>query len=324
MAFKFPGAADVARGAIGDIIQGRSIGDAAIGASIKGTGMIMQAGSQMAQTQIDRAIQKIEQATGLGLGRTSIGEILNDPIGALSSVIGSGNLGGNVKAGWYPLLEARPDPLFEIDWVPMFPLDLPPEYVEEIQWSHARFNASTGVFRYGSYIYMIESMEHTPITVTLYEDRMMTATNWLYAWRAHQFDEASKTFGYQGQYKMPIRALIRDVAGATVGQIAFLGCFPTTFPQVNMASEGSNRVRLQVEFSCDKIVFEGYGGAGSTSADQTWQQIIQNGVGSIAEGAFGRFSTTIKPITSAIDGAISGAKRTASSIMGSIAGSIRF
>jgi hypothetical protein len=326
MTYKFPGAgADVARGALGDIIEGRSMGDTAAGAVTKSGKIAMTSILTGGQRTLDGITSKMERKIGIGLGRASIGQVLNDPVGALGSIIGSGNLGlYDSKGGWYPLLLNRPDPLLEIDWVPSFPFNLPAEYVEEIQWSHPRLTASTGVFRYGSYIYTVEGMETSPITVTLYEDRLMTATNWLYTWRAQQYDDRKKVFGYPAAYKKNIRALMKDVAGTVVGQVVFTGCFPTTFPQVNMAAEGSSRVRLQVEFSCDSITFEGYGGGVLASLTQSWEKIINDGVGGIANAAFGRITASMQPITNAIDGAIRGAKSTVSGAFGSMASAIRF
>lgn len=319
MAYKFPGA-DIGRGIAGDIIQGGSLGTAATNAVNKSVKVASGSALSSAQRSIDTTVRKIESKLGVGLGRPSISSILNDPVGALKSLIGGGNGFTDLKGGWYPLLVARPDPLFQIDWVPSMPLGLPAEYVEDVEWSHPRINPSAPIFRNGSFIYTVENVETSPISITFYEDRLLTTQAWLYAWRSLQYSPDSLTFGYPSDFKLPIRIMLTDATGVACGQVAFIGCFPTNFPQVTFASEGSERVRLPVEFSVDKILFESYGAQlpGGGALQQTWEKIIQEGISDVAEGAFGRFSTSISGVTSAINKEISSAKKNVKDAFGSL------
>lgn len=323
MAFKFPGA-QIGLGTVGDIIQGKSVGDAAAKAATKGSGILVSTGMDMGNRAINKGIKKLEGKLGIGLGRASIEKFLDDPFGALSSILGS-NGGDSARGGWYPLLVSRPDPLMEIDWVPSFPLGLPPEYVEEIQWSHARFAANTGIFYQGSRIFLIEGLEHAPITVTFYEDRLLTVQSWLYKWRSLQFDEYNRTFGWKADYSLDISAIVKDVAGVAVGQVSFVGAFPTNFPQINMASEGSNRVRLQVEFSVDRVEFETYGGAGGFGGGTAgWSSILKDGLGELSDAAFGNITLSAKPYLDKANGYIGQAKSGVQDLFKSAAGKIRF
>lgn len=323
MAFKFPGT-QIGLGTVGDIIQGKSVGSAANAAVTKGADLIMSASSTATNQAISKGITKLEGKLGVGLGRPSIEKILEDPLGALSSILGS-NGGSTVKGGWYPLLANRPDPLMEIDWAPSFPLGLPPEYVEEIQWSHSRFTASSGIFYQGARIFLIEGMENAPITVTFYEDRMLTVQSWLYKWRSLQFDEYNRVFGWKADYSLDIGAIVKDVAGVAVGQVLFAGAFPTGYPQVNMAAEGSQRVRLQVEFSVDRVLFETYSGAGGGgSGTSSWMNIIKDGVGELKDAAFGDLKASAQPYLDTANAYIGQAKAGVQDLFKSAAGSIKF
>lgn len=188
----------------------------------------------------------------------------------------------NGSQGWMPKAQARPDPLLEIDWVPFFPLGLPDEYVESMQFSHPRINSSTGIFRNGSHIYMVENIDNTPMTATFYEDRLMTVTQWLYRWRS-LISPDNKHFNYQSIYKKNIRAFAKDVKGNTVGQFYLYGCFPTTFPQVSFVSEGSPRVQLSVEFSVDRTLFSS---PGQVSA-RSFSNLLGSTLGADASTALG-------------------------------------
>lgn len=322
MAFKFPGA-NIGLGGIGDIIQGKSVGDAAIAAANKGSGILISQGTQIANNAVNKGIQKLGGKLGVSLNGTSIGKLLDDPFGALSDVLGS-NGNDVMHGGWMPRLQSRPDPLLEIDWVPSFPLGLPPEYVEEIQWQHARFTANSGIFYHGQRIFMIEGMEHAPITVTFYEDRMLTVQSWLYKWRSLQFDEYNRTFGWQADYKLDISAIVRDVAGVAVGQVLFVGAFPTDFPQINMAAEGSNRVRLQVTFSVDRVLFESYSSNGGGPGTAGWMDIIKGGVGDLADAAFGDLQGSAAPYIDKANAYIGQAKQGVRDLFSSAAGRIKF
>lgn len=324
MAFKFPGTS-IGLGAVGDMIKGRSVGSTVTGAGSKSADILVSAGTGAINRKLDSKIQQLESKIGVGLGRTSIGKILDDPFGALGDILPS-NVGGiDGRGGWLPRLQNRADPLMEIDWVPILPLGLEPEYVEEIQWSHARFNASTGIYQHGARVYMIEGMEHAPITLTFYEDRMLTVTSWLYKWRSLQFDEYNRTFGWPSDYKLDIVALMKDVKNNTVGRVLFVGCFPTNFPQLNMQSDSSTRVRLQAEFSCDRVMFESFGvpgdGGGGTAS---WMSVLSNGAGTVASAAFGSLTGSLKPAIDTANAYIGSAKSAVKNVFDSLAGKIRF
>lgn len=199
--------------------------------------------------------------------------------------------------GWYPLLKSRPDPLWEIDWFPIFPLGLPPEYVESVQWSHPRF-MSEEAFRNGRKLNYITGIETNPISVELYENRFAASQDWYNNWRSIIWQPASGTFSYPYTYKKNIHLLLRDVKQQVVAQVLFTGCFPSSPPQITSSSEGG-RVKLSIEFSVDEVFFEAVALKQQTNTDivsSTVASSFKNGLNDSITGALKNFSSSAQSL----------------------------
>lgn len=313
MPFKFPKPADLAKGAIGDIIQGRSLGDTVAGVASKGSGLLIGSGFNQAQRGLDKSIQKLSKATGLNLGNTRVERIFDNPQGALEDVFGTDNLGKPTGiGGWFPRLQQRPDPVFDIDWIPELPLGLPAEYVEEVQFSLPRFSASQGIPHNGSPVFIVESREVGPVSITFYEDNLLTVTNWLTVWQ-QQISPDGIRFNYQSAYKFPIRLYQTDAIGRVVGQYVFYGTFPTSFPQISLLSESSTRIKLVAEFSCDSIAFQSTvsGALPTLSGPFSIKTALQRKATDLARNAFSGITSSLQPSFDAVRDRFVGAINTA-------------
>lgn len=306
MSFKFP-SVNIARSGASDLVQGGSLTDVFNSTVVRSTTAASNQINSYGNNLIGGALNSLGTKLGVKLGGTTIDKLITDPTGALSDILVGGSGSGGAL---YQRLTSRPDPLWEMDWDVVLPLNLKSEYVEDIQWSHSRFNATSGIFRNGTHIFMAESIETAPLTLTLYEDRLMTATNWIYGWRGLMYDAETATFNYPGKYKQNIRATFKDVTGKSVGEVLFSGCFPTNLPQVNMASETSQRHRLQIEISCDRITFSGTAGTGIGVIQgfaNTLTSQLKAGVGGslsgLASGAFGSLTNGVASLSSDLSNA---------------------
>ena len=298
---KVPGLSGVFSEVVGlgaDIIQGGQASPTRTASNIAET--ITNAGMTGLQRPLDKLYDRIERATGYGTGRPGVGEILNDPASALGQFLkGSLKVPGQQvnQNAWLPLLRNRPDPLWEIDWLCVLP-GLPPEYVEDVSWTHPRISEE-GVFRNGKQLHLATGVEIPAITVTLYEDRQLTAQTWYNAWYLSIFDEASGTYNYPANYKKSIALVVRDVKQNAVGNIQFDGCFPVGSPSITHSAEG-NRVKVQIEISVDSIQFQSAmvqdaGGTSNTVVDMNKNGLsgkVANFLNSSAvSGAFGKLAS---------------------------------
>lgn len=288
------------------LLQGKSLGETAtdIGSTIASRRLDQT--FEQKQKQFDKTLGNVSKKIGINLGRTSIDKLLLDPKEALKDLIPGSRLFDRTHkksevGGWMALLRSRADPLMEMNWYPQFPFGLLPEYVEEIQFTEPTIATSQPVFMNGRYIPF--PMNHTvnTISVSFYEDRLMTVSRWLEFWKRTVSPDGMH-FNYPVAYKKPIRMYAMDVAGKTVGQFCAHGCFPSSSPTRTMGSDGSSRVRLQVDFSCEWIDFQPLAGAGnwivpnsvdSGATGDASQRIVTVGVRKQAETLVGRLGSKL-------------------------------
>ena len=164
-------------------------------------------------------------------------------------------LGLASAAGPYREGRLRDDPLYEVHWACDPPFGLPPQFVEEMTLTEPNFMTSEAIPRDGYYIYVAERLNTLPISVVFFEDRSLTVATWLAHWN-RQISPDGKTRNYPSQYKQTWTIWLKDVKGVPVGQLNLHGVWPTTGISRNLASLGSERVRVSIEFSIDRMVFK--------------------------------------------------------------------
>lgn len=312
---KVPGLSGVFNELVGfgaDIIQGGQASPTRTASNIAET--IANAGMTGLQRPLDKLYNKLERSTGYGFGRPGVGEILNDPASALGQFLkGSLKIPGQTvsQSAWLPLLRNRPDPLWEIDWLCVLP-GLPPEYVEDVSWTHPRISEE-GVFRNGKQIHLATGVEIPAITVTLYEDRILTAQTWYNAWYLSIFDEASGTYNYPANYKKSISLVVRDVKQNAVGNIQFDGCFPIGSPSITHSADGG-RVKVQIEISVDSIQFQSALVQDAEGTSSTLVDMIKGGLASnvgsflgskAISGALGRLGSFAQSVSKGFSNGLS-------------------
>ena len=267
--FKFP-IASLLKGAASDAIQGRAPQAIMQGVTAKSADYAVNYGRGIAQSALNAGLSKANRKLGLGLGHASVEHLIDNPVGALTQILGNGNLGigDGGLGGWMAQLVSRPDPLLEIDWIPELPFGLPAEYVEEISFTWPRFVTNDAIPNHGQSLYIVEGREVSAITLVFYEDVKLTTSRWVELWRGLICPDGIH-YNYPDTYKQSIFAYPSDVNRRPLGKFEFRGCFPTGLPQYHMAGDGSNRVRLSVEFSVDTIEIDlGGGGFGALAGLQ--------------------------------------------------------
>lgn len=170
--------------------------------------------------------------------------------GPLPELLGYASADGPYKEG-----RNRDDPLYEVNWSSDIPLGLPSRYLEEITLTEPNFMTSEAIPRDGYYIYVAEKLNLSPISAVFFEDRLLTVASWLSNWNK-QISSDGKTRNYPSQYKKTWTIWLKDVKGVPVGQLNLHGVWPTTGIARNLASLGSERVRVSIEFSVDRMVFK--------------------------------------------------------------------
>ena len=169
--------------------------------------------------------------------------------------------------GPYREARLRDDPLYEVNWACDVPFGLPPQFVEEMTLTEPNFMTSEAIPRDGYYIYVAEKLNTSPISVVFFEDRSLTVATWLAHWN-RQISPDGKTRNYPSQYKQTWTIWLKDVKGVSVGQLNLHGVWPTTGISRNLASLGSERVRVSIEFSIDRMVFKLVNGSTSGMLSQ--------------------------------------------------------
>lgn len=283
---KIPGLSGVVNEVVGfgaDIIQGGQPSVRKTASRV--SDIVVEHGLTSVQRPLNKIYEKLERKTGYGFGRPGVAEILNNPAEALGQFLSGslkvGGMGARQDA-WMPLLQSRPDPLWEIDWLCMLPFDYPPEYVEDISWTQPRLTESS-IFRNGMPVHLATGIEVPSISLTLYEDNRLTTMSWYQAFYASIFDEETGTFAYPANYKQTITLVIRDVMQNAVGTVTFHGVFPTGSPAPTHSADGS-RVKLQVEFSVDSISFASAIVEDATSTSTSVVQMIKDGLSGKVSG----------------------------------------
>lgn len=243
-----------------------------------------QAGKEILQGRPGNVADVVKGALNNGIDVAIRSATKKLPVG-LQKAIGGLDTGGQFKAA-----RNRPDPLMEVNWSVVMPLGLKPEYVEEITFSDTYFQTSEPVQRDGYNVFIAETRQVSSINITFYEDRLLTISNWLANWR-QLISPDGKTRNFPSLYKQTITVFAQDVAGNRVGQFVLVGCWPAGAVQRNMASAGSERVRVVQEFSVDRVEYLVPPGSASG---------ILSSIPGVSQ-VFGALNGVVKTVSSGID-----------------------
>lgn len=148
----------------------------------------------------------------------------------------------------------RPDPLMQVHWSVELPLGLESSYAEDITLTESHFTCSAPIRVNGALMFIAEEVTSSPITITFYEDRLMTVSTWLMRWR-QLISPDGKTRGYPAKYQQTIVVYAQDVKGVKVGKFVLSGAWPSGPLTRTFADAGSDRVRLTQEFSVNRVEF---------------------------------------------------------------------
>lgn len=203
------------------------------------------------------AVPKIGGVIQEGVFNAAQNAVNDSKIGQAFNKLGipifQGQFGAPIAPGsWLARGLSRPDPLINLDWDIEMPDGLDASYVEEIQASMADFTVSEGVFRSGTRTYYVGAEDIGALSITFYEDRLMTVTQYLKRWR-DRIRNTNGTRNYPSQYKRTIRVWPTDGAGIILGEFAYRGCWPSKIPSIAWTSQGTARITHQVDFSVDSV-----------------------------------------------------------------------
>ena len=190
---------------------------------------------------------------------SAVGSVVGQATSGITSAI-VGSAGSNVS--WLTQGGALPDPLLSIDWDINMPFNLNSTYVEEVSTPMV-MNLNPGApIRRGPYsIFMAESVEAPPVSMTFYEDRKLTVSNWLRSWQSLIYDFQTGGFGVPGNsasangYKRVITLTPKDTTQTTVGTIYLIGIWPTSADSVTFNSDTTSRIQMRVNFQLERVAF---------------------------------------------------------------------
>ena len=228
-----------------------------------------------AQTVANTALASVTNAAKSVFNSSPVGQTLNK----LGIPLFQGQFGPQLDpASWAARAQSRPDPLVHIDWDIEMPDGFDSANVEEIQASMADFAVSDGVFRAGTRQYYAETEDIGALSITFYEDRLLTTTQYIKGWRA-RIANPDGTRNYPSVYKRTIKVWPMDAKGNRLAEFKYKGCWPSKIPSIAWGSQGTTRITHQVDFSVDSldiVVFSGsQNGAGDNPVFGSIQDFMQ-------------------------------------------------
>lgn len=241
---------------------------------------------QSAQSLVNLAPGAVQGVAGTAIASaTNMAKSVfnNTPVGKTLGKLGiplfQGQSGPGLDPGsWMARAQSRPDPLLNIDWDIEMPDGFDSANVEEIQASMEDFGVSSGVFRAGTRQYYAETEDIGALSITFYEDRLMTSSQYCKAWR-DRIRNPDGTRNYPSKYKRIIRVWPMDVKGNRLAEFKYVGCWPSKIPAISFGGTNTQRITLQVDFSVDACVMTmmagSQNGAGTNPAFGSIQDFIQ-------------------------------------------------
>lgn len=150
----------------------------------------------------------------------------------------------------------RSDPLMQFEWsgfIQVGDLRLEPHFIENVDIPGVQ-TASDPVYRAGTKVYVATTYDVGAVRLKLYEDIQMSTIKFLQQWfRLIHRDNGSH--GIPKDYKGFLEVTPLKPNGDIIARIKCIGVFPTQHPTLPFGHE-SDRIALDVEFSCDFVEFE--------------------------------------------------------------------
>lgn len=154
-------------------------------------------------------------------------------------------------------LMSRPDPLLAFRWIvrdvpggSAFGVD--PSYVESFEVPFSNVKA-TGVFMGGGYNYFPEFHDTSAFNVVFYGDSNGNALKYIWDWkmRVKKFD--TSIYALPQTFKADWVVVMLDPRGNEVIEVTYQKCWPADTGQLSLASEGSERLTFNQNFSVDSM-----------------------------------------------------------------------
>jgi len=156
----------------------------------------------------------------------------------------------------FDLVNKMPDPLLSFKWVvlalPSFGgITLPREYVEAVNLPFYNTNIEQEVFIAGSYLYFPGFQNITATDITFYEDKNLTTTLWLEAWRKAIRNPDTGLYYLPASYKRDVPVALLDQGNNTILTATLKGIWPAARGQFDLTYTDNSRIRIQQNFSVD-------------------------------------------------------------------------
>lgn len=153
--------------------------------------------------------------------------------------------------------DAKLDPLLDFKWAcTSLPLGHDPTYVEEVDLPFQQISPKEGLFGAGQYTFHPAFQDISAFDITFYEDSQLNTSKWLQTWFERIRRPSDGAYYLPTNYKFDIQLELMDTTGATVGRVTLINVWPTARGNWPLSYSGNDRLKVQQNFSVDRMVFD--------------------------------------------------------------------
>lgn len=153
-------------------------------------------------------------------------------------------------------LISRSDPLLNFLWVcQKLPFNMDENYVESISLPFPNIDVGDPLFAGGTFFHFPSFSRVDTVSMTMYEDRKMTTTKWITAWKSKIRNTSKGWYNLPSVYKRDIPVVMFDDDLSPIFKAVLIGCWPTQTSNIDLNYADSQRVIVNVTLSVDNIDF---------------------------------------------------------------------
>lgn len=125
-------------------------------------------------------------------------------------------------------------------------------YLESVVWPFSSLNTTS--LHIGSSLEYFPGTEEVPgLSLVVFQDNKGDALQYFNAWNA-LIKNKDGTHNYPSKYKLNLTLKLQDKLDREVFNLKCFGCFPKSISPMSLAYDSSERVKLNVDLSVDRLV----------------------------------------------------------------------
>lgn len=148
----------------------------------------------------------------------------------------------------------RPDPLLKFMWrCTHLPFKMDENYVESVSLPFPNIDAGDSLYGAGTFFHFPSHVRVDSVSLTFYEDRLLTTTKWLTAWKGKIRNFSKGYYNLPSQYKRNLHFDLINDSLDTIVSVVLVGCWPTQSSNIDLDYTESSNVIISATFSVDAI-----------------------------------------------------------------------